>query len=114
MTIGLAENPGNPHITVNEVDNGYDAVDCAGASDVTLTDAQVNHAVHEFTGILTGNINVIVPTDTHLYRCINNTTGAFTVTVKTSAGTGIVIAQGKAALIVCDGTDVVRLTDDTA
>lgn len=112
MTIGLAESQSEPHITVNEVDNGYQSVDCAGASDVTLTDAQVNHAVHEFTGALTGNINVIVPTDTHVYRCINNTTGAFTLTVKTSAGTGIVVAQTKAALMCCDGTNVVRLTAD--
>lgn len=112
MTIGLAENPSNPHITVNEIDSGYEAVDCAGSSDVTLTDAQVNHAVHEFTGVLTGSISVIVPDDTHIYRCINNTTGAFTITIKTVAGTGIVVAQTKTAIVCCDGTNVVRLTAD--
>lgn len=113
MTVGLAENQSNPHVTVNEVDNGYLAVSVAGGSDVTLTDAQVNQAVHKFTGAITANINVIVPTDEHVYRVINGTSGAFTLTVKTSAGTGIAVAQGKAALLCCDGTNVVRLTDDT-
>jgi hypothetical protein len=42
----------------------------------------------------------------------NNTTGAYTVTVKTSAGTGIVVGQGKRAILLADGTNVVRITAD--
>ena len=36
-----------------------------------------------------------------------NNSGAFTTTFKTSGGTGIVVAQGKRALLLADGTNVV-------
>lgn len=42
-----------------------------------------------------------------------NNSGAFTTTFKTSAGTGVVVAQGKRAMLVADGTNVVRVTPDT-
>src|SRR5690348_13016484 len=34
----------------------------AGSSNVTLTTAEARNAIHEYTGVLTGSINVIVPT----------------------------------------------------
>ena len=114
MTIGLSENPSNPHVSVNEVDNGLISIDCAGSSDVTLTDDEVNHALFKFTGALTGNINVIVPDQSHVYRCWNATSGAFTLTVKTSAGTGKTITQGKKRIVFSDGTNVEDLTDNSA
>lgn len=63
------------------------------------------------TGALSVNRNLIVPNywDGMIF---NNTTGAYTVTVKTSAGTGIVVAQGKRAILLADGTNVVRITAD--
>lgn len=39
--------------------------------------------------------------------------GAFTTTFKTAAGTGVVVAQRKRAVLVADGTNVVRVTPDT-
>ncbi|KAB0594332.1 hypothetical protein [Cupriavidus gilardii] len=39
---------------------------------------------------------------------LNKTTGAFSLTVKTAAGTGIVVAQGKNTELVCDGTNVLE------
>jgi len=63
------------------------------------------------TGALSVNRNLIVPNywDGMIF---NNTTGAYTVTVKTSAGTGIVVGQGKRAILLADGTNVVRITSD--
>ena len=83
------------------------ALSVAGSSDVTLTAAQSLHAYHEYTGTLTGNINVIVPATEKLFFIFNNTTGAFTLTVKTSAGTGILVPQATRAILYCDGTNVV-------
>jgi len=54
---------------------------------------------------------VIVP-DNGEWIVFNNTTEAYDITVKTSAGTGIVIAQGTRAIVLADGTDVVRITAD--
>lgn len=85
------------------------ALSVAGSSDVTLTAAQALHAYHEYTGTLTGNINVVVPTSDKTYLIFNNTSGSFSLTVKTSAGTGIEVPQGSRALLYCDSTNVVDM-----
>ena len=41
-----------------------------------------------------------------------NNSGAFTTTFKTAAGSGVVVAQGKRAILLADGTNVVRITAD--
>lgn len=80
----------------------------AGSADVTLTAIEANNAILNFTGALTGNINVIVPIGTNPREWIatNNTTGAFTLTVKGASGTGIAITQGSFANLYQDGTNV--------
>lgn len=82
----------------------------AGSSNVTLTAAEARNAWHEYNGTLTGNINVIVPTTEKLYYIFNNTAGAFTLTVKTSGGSGIVVAQGDKVILYADGTNVIEAT----
>lgn len=44
----------------------------------------------------------------------NNTSGDFTVTCKVSGQTGVVVAQGGAALVFCDGTDILAGQLDAA
>lgn len=83
------------------------------SADVTLTAAQARADILTTTGVLTANRNVILPNSGAWWVFCNNT-GAFTTTFKTSAGTGIVVAQGKGAKLWANGTNVVRLTDDTA
>ncbi len=78
----------------------------AGSSNVTLTDAESQHMIMDLTGILTGSINVIVPTRPKMWLVINSTTGAYTLTVKTSAGTGIAVDQGEQVFLYCDGVNV--------
>ncbi len=63
------------------------------------------------TGALSVNRNVITPTEWQ-GTVFNNTTNAYTITVKTAAGTGIVVGQGKRCLLLADGTNVVRITAD--
>lgn len=81
------------------------------AADVTLTDNQAAARHLTTTGVLTGNRNVIVPNNWEGIVYCNNT-GAFTTTFKTSAGTGIVVAQTRRAILFADGTNVVRVTAD--
>lgn len=82
----------------------------AGSSNVTLTAVEAQNAVYEFTGVLTGNISVLVPptTSNREFTVFNNTTGAFTLTVKTTAGgsTGIAVTQTKKRKLYHDGTNV--------
>jgi len=80
-------------------------------ADVTLTQAQAACRYLTTTGILTGNRNVIVPNDWEgIVYCSN--TGPYTTTFKTAAGAGIVVAQTKRAILLADGTNVVRITAD--
>ena len=77
-------------------------------ADVTLTAAQARAEYIPASGTLTGNRNVIVPNHGE-WEIYNGCAGAFTLTVKTSAGTGIVIAAGDRALLRADGTNVVLI-----
>lgn len=89
------------------------------ASDYTLDDtnyskgsgttAEAHRMFLSCTGTLTANVNIIVPDRTKPYIVFNNTSGAYTVTVKTSAGTGITVAQGGKAIVWCDGTNVIDI-----
>jgi hypothetical protein len=79
----------------------------------TLTAAQYSVAVILATGALTTNATLVVP-NTGIWMVANRTTGAFTLTVKTAAGSGVVIAQGYSQEVVADGANVVvSVTDFT-
>jgi hypothetical protein len=79
----------------------------AGAANVTLSAIEAGHGILEFTGVLTGNINIIVPTNpTRSWIVKNATTDDFTLTVKTAAGTGVVVLPATSIQLWCDGTNV--------
>lgn len=82
------------------------SINVAGGSNVTLAGAQQNRVSYRFTGALTGNIEIIVPNTIQQYWVDNETTGAFSLTVTTSGGSGIVVAQGTRTILYCDGTNV--------
>lgn len=84
----------------------------AGSGDYTLSTAngaedEARQAILVLTGLLTGNRNIIVPSSPKNYTVINNTTGAFTVTLKQSGGSGVVIPQGSPSITVCTSTTCV-------
>lgn len=85
------------------------------SADVTLTSDQARNNVLKCTGTLTGNRSLIVPTWAgRTWVVINATSGSYTLTVKTSGGTGIVVAQGKVAHLACDGTNVIDCVTNNA
>lgn len=77
-------------------------------ADVTLSAAQARAHYLKATGTLTGNRNLIVP-DRGDYYISNGCSGAYTLTVKTTAGTGVVVKQGARAHVYADGTNVVLM-----
>lgn len=85
--------------------SGITPITVAGAN-ITLTPAQAGRPVLLLTGTLTANINLVVPTYKREWDVINNATGAFTVTVKTAAGTGIGIYAGTSLQVFGDGTNI--------
>lgn len=76
------------------------------------TTAESHRSILSCTGTLTANVDVIVPARTKIYAVKNATSGAFTVTVKTSAGSGVAITQGNKAFVFCDGTNVELITEE--
>ena len=77
-------------------------------SPYTLTGTNLNRIAYQFSGVLTANMQIIVPNTIQQYWVRNTTTGAYSLTVKTSAGTGIAVVQNGAAILYCDGTNVVE------
>ena len=86
----------------------YTSINVAGSGDYTLTGTELNRIAYGFTGTLTGNRNIIVPATVQQYWVNNQTTGAYNFTVKTAAGSGVLVNTGSRSILYCDGTDVVN------
>ena len=84
--------------------SGHLAKSVAGSSNVILSAVEARPESLEFTGALTGNISVIFPAMVGTWMLYNNTTGAFSLTVKGPNSTGIVIPQGKRVMVMSDGS----------
>jgi hypothetical protein len=107
----IVASDGDNFFTISRVDNvisnfTYLSMSVAGTGDITLSAAQQGYSAYRFTGILTGNRNVIMPTVAAQFIVRNETTGSFTMTVKTAAGTGVVVGTNESKLLFCDGTNV--------
>jgi len=80
------------------------------ASNVTIladgsTSDEARRAILVGTGALSGNVNFVVPNEPKIYIIFNNTTNAFTLGIKTSAGTRLDVPQGDTLIVYCDGSD---------
>jgi hypothetical protein len=96
---------------IEEAISGVAAVTVSGSTDYTLSVSngvsdEARQAVLNITGTLTAAINVICPAVKKEYTVLNNTTGGYAITLKTASGTGISVPNGKLALVICDGVDV--------
>jgi hypothetical protein len=91
----------------------YTSIDVAGTGTYTLAGTELNRIAYNFTGTLTGNRIVVVPNTVQQYWISNVTAGAFSFTIKTSAGAGLTLASGQRAIFYCDGTDVVDADSST-
>ena len=92
---------------------GYQSLAVNATTGLTLvfTDGVIStgkNAVINLTGTLSGNVNVVVPDSIEKTYFVNNqvTQGAFTLTFKTTSGTGIKLAQGNRYTLYSDGTNV--------
>lgn len=77
-----------------------------GVGTTVLTQDEQRNNVLEFTGALTGNRTIEVDATPWNWIVRNNTTGAFSLTLKVTGQTGVVVPQGRRAVVLCDGTDV--------
>lgn len=75
-----------------------------GTGTTTLTSAQAANQILQFTGTLTGNSIVIVPSTVQVYYVENMTTGSYSLTVQTLSGSGVSVSAH--TILVCDGINV--------
>lgn len=90
---------------VPDLTNGIAAITMTSAN-VTLTPAQYGKPFIVLSGVLTANLNLIFPNLAGEWTVVNNCTGAFAVTAKTAAGTGVVVTPGRTRIIWGDGTNI--------
>jgi len=100
---------------------GYAGVGLNATTGATLTFSNGvvsngKNQVIKLTGTITTNVNVIIPDSVEkTYIVENATSGAFTVTVKTTSGTGFTFGttEKTRAIVYSDGTNVVEVINNT-
>jgi len=75
---------------------------------ITLTAVEYANVVQEYFGVLASNQIVILPSTVQIYYLNNQTSGAYSLTFKTTAvGAAVaVVPQGQTLTVICDGTNV--------
>lgn len=99
---------------------GTATISYISAADYTLNDNTggptasdgARYMILNITGSPGGPANLIVPTRSKVYLAVNST--GQTITVKTSAGTGVAVPDGEAFWVYCDGTNVEAATVSAA
>jgi hypothetical protein len=102
-------------VILQQAISGYQTVALNATTGATLTFtngalSNGKNAVIELTGTITGNVSVIIPDGIEkTYLVKNNTTGSFTVQIKTTSGTGPTFAAADKGikLVYSNGTDVI-------
>lgn len=85
------------------------ALDLSAGTLPPLGPSPVAGSIQNFTGVLTSNETVTFPSIGGRWIIYNNTTGAFSLLLKTAAmGTPIQIPQGHSVDVICDGTLLYR------
>ena len=122
--IGTGEQAGTWGVTTDDNFSNVFEQSIVGRVTVPFTDADVTltatnsvssqsfrNVYLNCTGTNTASKNLIVPTINKNYVVQNNTTGGFSIVVKTSAGTGITVPNGKTCTVYADGTNVIQAFD---
>jgi len=87
----------------------YTSIDLTGAgATYTLAGAELNRIAYKFIGVLSNDVEVIVPPTVQQYWVDNDTTGSFNLDLNTASGVAVTISQGSRGIYYCDGTDVVN------
>ena len=88
-----------------------------GVQNIVMTDAdytmsnyngvsdEARNAVLVVTGSFSANRNLIAPAVNKTYVIYNNTSGGYTLTIKTASGTGIAIPNGATQIVYCNSTN---------
>lgn len=103
-------------VTANAAFDGLDKALCQPTvvamtdADLTLTDAQMLGNMYlSFTGTLTANRTITVPSHAKQIIIENNTTGGFSLNVTLPSGTPIAFSNGDLKLLYCNGGTALKV-----
>lgn len=123
----LESNQNQPDVTVNAALDRLDTAIAGRLVHAVATDANYTLAtgttppewvyahihVTDTGAILTAGRDIIAPTNVKGYWLINETAQILTLKTSATGSTGIAVAASRAARLLSDGTDVIRLTADS-
>jgi len=72
----------------------------------TLTASDASNVIQKYTGVLSGNVTIVVPATVQVYYILNETSGGYTVTITTGSGATAVLTTGSQATLVCDSVNL--------
>jgi len=74
----------------------------------TLSAVEYANVVQQYSGVLTSDQTIILPSTVQVYYLNNTTSGPFSLTFETASGFGsnVILAQNTTLTVVCDGTNV--------
>lgn len=86
----------------------------AGNSNVSLTATEANNIELNFTGLVTGDINIAITLSgaPRAWLAINSTSGGYKLTLKGSSGSGVALPSGAAIWVYHDGTNILPLAKE--
>jgi len=82
-------------------------LDVSAGGTFTLTSSEAANKLLTFIGTPVAGVTVVVPSIVSVYYTYNNLSTAQSVTVETALGSGVGVAQGGRAILICDGVDVI-------
>jgi len=116
----LTATQNNKYATLNDAFENFDGAITALLT-VAMADANyiltggeggeaLAHLAVRFTGTLTADRDITIPNNQKVYLIQNNTTGGFSLNVKTAAGAGVLVSNDDSFnCVYSDGTDVVPI-----
>ena len=79
----------------------------------TLAGSELNRIAYQFTGTLTSDCYIVVPSTVQQYWVDNATTGSYGLYLQTAGGTPVGAGQGTRGIYYCNGTNVVDADTST-
>ena len=82
---------------------------------VVLTSTEAANVVQRYSGALTSNCIIVLPSVVQVYYVTNATSGAFSLTFQTAGvGSTVTVPQNQSIILFCDGTNVINSSTTVA
>jgi len=85
----------------------YTVIDVSGGSNYTLSGVELNRISYQFVGVMTANFSIIIPSTVQQYWVNNQTTGGYTLTIKTSTQPSpTALTNAQRGIYYCNGSTI--------